>query len=63
MTRGGLIAGLATMSSIFILRNKKQQNQECNYDFVCGNCKSINNCMLPQAALHKHNQKLKKNEK
>ncbi|MBT7826072.1 MAG: hypothetical protein HN600_05715 [Bacteroidetes bacterium] len=59
ITRGGLLAGLATMSSVFLIRNKKNQNTQCSYEFVCRNCKKIDNCILPEAALYKYEQTAK----
>jgi hypothetical protein len=66
LTRGSILAGLVTMSSLFVIRNKKvsvkNQNTQCSYEFVCNKCKKVDNCMLPQAALYKHKQSIKNNK-
>jgi len=34
----------------FLLFQKKENNEEkCDFDFICNNCKKRNSCTLPEA--------------
>ena len=51
-SRGLILSGLAVISGVLIFRDKGG-NDQCNFDFVCKNCKKINSCTLPEAADYK----------
>jgi hypothetical protein len=62
IARGSFLTALGAMSTVFIIQNKKNQDKQCYYEFVCNKCKKVDNCMLPQAALYKHKQSIKNNK-
>ncbi len=46
--RGGLLTTLGATTGYLLLRDKSD-GQNCDYDFVCRNCKKIKSCDLPEA--------------
>ena len=53
LSRGLIVSGLAVISGVLIFRDKNGKNDQCNFDFVCKNCKKINSCTLPEASDYK----------
>lgn len=51
---GGVIAGGA------YLLLKPETGEECNFDFICRDCRQLKNCSLPEADDFKGNNKSSK---
>lgn len=54
LARGVTLATIIGVSGALILR--KRDDEICNFDFVCSNCKKLKNCKLPEAKQFKHNK-------
>lgn len=48
MIQGSILTGLTFLSSYLIFR-KGGEDANCDFDFVCRNCKKHKNCSIPQA--------------
>lgn len=52
--KAGRIAALATIAAIGGYSVLKETDEsQCNYNFACKNCKSLNSCNLPEAQEYK----------
>lgn len=49
-----MLAIIAAISGILMFR--ETNDAECNFDFVCKNCKKNKNCNLPEANNFRNNQ-------
>jgi hypothetical protein len=47
--RGSMLAALAAMAGILVVRKQVQPDQECTDGFRCRECRSLSNCQLPEA--------------
>jgi hypothetical protein len=50
--RGTILSGLAAITGVLIFRDSKG-NDQCTYDFVCKECKSLKSCVQPEAIILK----------
>ena len=57
--RGGLFAGLTGISAYFVLR-EKTNDDNCDFDFVCRNCRKNRVCQLPEASSFRFHGRMKK---
>jgi len=48
--RSFAIIGIGIGSAFLIFR--KKSDEVCNLEFVCGNCKKVKNCQLPEAKVY-----------
>jgi hypothetical protein len=56
--RGTILIGLAAITGVLIFRDSKGKDQ-CTYDFVCKECKSLKSCVQPEAIIFKRKEKSK----
>ncbi|MFC2117719.1 hypothetical protein ACFLTI_06695 [Bacteroidota bacterium] len=54
LARGVILSALGVISGILLFRDKDNVT-DCDFDFVCGNCKKNENCNLPEAKQYKKN--------
>ena len=54
VSQGIILTGLIGMSGVLIFR-KGPNGAECDFEFVCKNCKNISSCKLPEAKDYKEN--------
>lgn len=50
--RNSALVGIAIGSGYLVF--KEETKEVCNLDFVCNNCKKLNDCKLPEADNHKN---------
>lgn len=63
ITRTGIFTSLVGGSAYLVLR-KKNNTDDCSFDFVCQNCRKNSFCKLPEASIFRINKrKLVENEK
>jgi len=48
---------LASLSGFLIFRDKTDEQQACDFDFICKNCKKKQDCALPEALQYKSEHK------
>ena len=48
VSQGIILSALLGMSGMLIFR-KSPEGEECDFDFVCKNCKNLSSCKLPEA--------------
>ena len=48
VSKGIILSGLIGMSGVLIFR-KSPDGVECDFEFVCKNCKNLPSCNLPEA--------------
>ncbi|MBC8486336.1 MAG: hypothetical protein H8D45_09890 [Bacteroidetes bacterium] len=48
VSQGFILSALLGMSGMLIFR-KSRKGEECNFEFVCKNCKTLSSCKLPEA--------------
>ena len=48
ISQGFILSALFGMSGMLIFR-KSPEGIECDFDFVCKNCKNLSSCKLPEA--------------
>ena len=58
LVRASILASLASMTAYLLFRDKKEEPESCNYDFMCKSCKQITACELPQAKDYRTSRKL-----
>ena len=44
---------LASISGVLVFRESSNDQQACDFDFICKNCKKKQNCTLPEALEYK----------
>jgi len=49
--------GLASMAGYLVFRDKTEE--PCNFNFVCRDCKKLDNCQLPESKAVKQNKQQK----
>lgn len=54
-TRGLLLTGLTAMTGVLLLRDRSEQ-QECDYDFICQDCKKLKDCNHRAARKYREQQ-------
>ena len=54
LARGTILGALGVISGVLLFRDKDSVT-DCDFDFVCRNCKKITNCNLPEAKQLKQN--------
>lgn len=54
--RGFILLGLGVMTGNFLFRDKENSDENCDFDFVCQNCKKLKTCGLPEAKSYKLNR-------
>ncbi len=52
--RNGLLLGLVATGSFLVL--KEDNDEACNFDFICQNCKKSKSCVLPEAKGYRENK-------
>lgn len=58
VARVSILTGLGIVSGVLLFRDKDTEN--CDYDFVCGNCKRLKSCKLPESEKFKELNRAKK---
>jgi hypothetical protein len=58
VARGSILVGLGLVAGKLLLR--ENENEKCDFDFICNNCNKLSKCQLPEAAKYKESGKLKK---
>ena len=53
LSRSLILVMLVSLSGVLIFREEKDEQQACDFDFICKNCKKKQNCTLPEAIDHK----------
>lgn len=48
---------LVSVSGFLIFKEGTNEQQTCDFDFICNNCKKNQNCTLPEAIEHKKGTK------
>ena len=51
IVRGTILTGITAMSGYLLLREVKSET--CDFDFICKNCRKLENCKLPEANNYK----------
>ena len=59
VSRGIILSALVGMSGMLILR-RTSDGEECDFEFICKNCKNLTSCKLPEADNYKEKDKNKK---
>ncbi|MEN8121762.1 MAG: hypothetical protein ABFS35_15530 [Bacteroidota bacterium] len=57
LVRSFILVVLASVSGFLIFREDATDEEACDFDFVCKNCKKKQNCTLPQAIQYKKEHK------
>ena len=47
LIRGTILTGITAMSGYLLFR--ENSNETCDFDFICKNCRKLDNCKLPEA--------------
>ena len=55
VSKGIILTGLIGISGVLIFR-KIPEGVECDFEFVCKNCKNLSSCKLPEANDYKENK-------
>ncbi|MBI9068159.1 MAG: hypothetical protein JEZ09_12770 [Salinivirgaceae bacterium] len=58
IVQGGIFSGLAITSGYLLLKENPENQELCNLDFVCQNCKKNSHCKLPEASKFRLNKRL-----
>ncbi|RLD66264.1 MAG: hypothetical protein DRI95_07040 [Bacteroidetes bacterium] len=53
LTRSLILVMLASISGVLVFRESSNDQQACDFDFICKNCKKKQNCTLPEALEYK----------
>lgn len=53
ISRNLVLVGVVATSGYLLL--KPDTGEECNFDFICKNCRQLKNCSLPEADDFKKN--------
>ncbi len=53
LSRNIILLILVSISGFLIFREGTDEQQACDFDFICKNCKKKQNCTLPEAIEHK----------
>ncbi len=53
IARGTILTGIVGLSGYLLFKDRDDNTQVCNYDFICKNCKNENTCSLPEAEEHR----------
>ncbi|MFA8437088.1 MAG: hypothetical protein ACEPOZ_21485 [Marinifilaceae bacterium] len=52
-TRGLILGSLTLMTGVLLFREERIGEERCDFDFVCGNCRKLKGCKLPEATDYK----------
>ncbi len=55
--RNLILVILALTSAYLVFKDATNEQQACDFDFICKNCKKNQNCTLPEAIEHKKEKK------
>ncbi|MBI5541026.1 MAG: hypothetical protein HY951_13255 [Bacteroidia bacterium] len=58
VARGSILVGLGLVAGTLLSR--EDENENCDFDFICNNCNKLNKCNLPEAVKFKETGKLNK---
>lgn len=53
LIRNLILVILALVSGFLVFRERTNEEQACDFDFICKNCKKKQNCILPEALQYK----------
>lgn len=58
VARGSILVGIGLVAGTLLFR--EDENENCDFDFICNNCNKLSKCKLPEAVKFKELGKLKK---
>jgi len=50
LAQGGIFTALAGTTVYLLAKKKTTDTNECDFDFICQNCKKKRHCQLPEAS-------------
>ena len=53
IVRSSILVALASGSAYLIFKERTNDQQACDFEFICKNCKKKKSCTLPEAVQYK----------